>query len=317
VLFINFDENDGYFDHVPPPVPPRPPGGEGDDWYDGRPIGLATRVPMTVVSPWTIGGHVCSEVFDHTSVIRFLERWAGIEEPNISDWRRAACGDLTAAFDFDRQGRPPRLEEPGPVPAPIARWHPGAPADAEMPRQERGRRPMRALPYAPGVSALVDRRGRLELTLRNRGESSAHFAVYPYGGELEFPLQVDVAREHRARLELPGEEYRLAVQGPNRFSYELEGTRSGARVDVRAAPRRGELAIELENAGSATVDLRLRALGYGRRIVDVRVRPGRTRRVEWDTDRGWYDLEVTAPEDLRFRRRLTGRVEDGRPGLSA
>ena len=87
-LFINFDENDGYFDHVPPPVAPRPASGEGDDWFDGRPIGLGPRVPMTIVSPWTVGGHVCSEVFDHTSVVRFLERWTGVDEPNISPWRR-------------------------------------------------------------------------------------------------------------------------------------------------------------------------------------------------------------------------------------
>jgi phospholipase C len=321
VLFVNFDENDGYFDHVPPPVPPLPPGGEGDDHFEGKPIGLATRVPMTIVSPWTIGGHVCSEVSDHTSVVRFLERWTGVEEPNISPWRRTVCGDLTSAFDFDRQGRPPRLEQPGPVPEPIERWHPGAPADGALPPQERGRRPLRALPYAPGVSALVDGRGRLELTLRNRGDSAAHFAVYPYQGELDVPLHADVAREQRVRLEPPGDAFQLAVQGPNRFWYELAGTRSGAAagVDVRprAVPLRTVLALELENAGEEPVTLRLGALGYGRRRRAVRVRPGRTRSITWDTDRGWYDLEVTADEDGTFRRRLTGRVDNGRAGVSA
>jgi phospholipase C len=318
VLFINFDENDGYFDHVPPPVPPLPPG---EDHFEGRPIGLAVRVPMTVVSPWTVGGYVDSEVFDHTSVVRFLERWTGVEEPNISDWRRTVCGDLTSAFDFERQGRPPRLDQPGPVPEPIARWHPGAPADAELPRQERGRRPARALPYAPSVSALLDRRGRLELTLRNRGRSASHFAVYPYSGELELPLHRDVTREHRERVELAGDGFRLAIQGPNRFWYELAGSRRGAaaQVDVRGrtVPFRSVLALELENAGQREVTLRLRALGYGRHDATVRLRRGRTRTITWDTDDGWYDLEVTADEDRAFRRRLTGRVENGRPGVSA
>jgi phospholipase C len=57
---------------------------------------------MIVVSPWTRGGFVSSQVFDHTSVLRFLEARFGVEEPNISDWRRRTCGDLTSVFDFKR-----------------------------------------------------------------------------------------------------------------------------------------------------------------------------------------------------------------------
>ena len=55
---------------------------------------------MTIVSPWSKGGFVCSQVFDHTSVIRFIETRFGVHEPNITPWRRAVCGDLTTAFDF-------------------------------------------------------------------------------------------------------------------------------------------------------------------------------------------------------------------------
>src|SRR5205085_5303921 len=121
VLLPNFDENDGYFDHVPPPVPRTPAGGNGPDWFNGQPVGLGPRVPMIVVSPWTVGGYVSSEIFDHTSVLRFLERWTGVAEPNISDWRRALCGDLTSAFDFHHAGTPPKLDQPGPVPPPITR----------------------------------------------------------------------------------------------------------------------------------------------------------------------------------------------------
>jgi phospholipase C len=319
VLFINFDENDGYFDHVPPPVPPRPASGEGDDWFGGNPIGLSVRVPMTIVSPWTVGGHVDSQVADHSSVVRFLERWTGVEEPNISDWRRAVCGDLTSAFDFERQGRRPRLEQPGPVPAPIDRWHPDAPEGGRLPNQERGRRPARALPYAPTVSARFDHDGRLRLMLGNDGVRPVPFAIYPYSGELALPKHVDVRRRHTERLRVAGG-YRLAIQGPNRFWYELAGSRLGAaaRVDVRArAVHRGRLQLELENGGGAHVRLRLAALAYGRRDLTVRLRPRETRTVSWETDGGWYDLEVTAREDAAFHRRLTGRVEDGRPGVTA
>ena len=57
-------------------------------------------MPFLAISPWSRGGYICSEVFDHTSVIRFLEKRFGVVEPNISAWRRAVCGDLTSVFDF-------------------------------------------------------------------------------------------------------------------------------------------------------------------------------------------------------------------------
>ncbi|NUL25917.1 phosphocholine-specific phospholipase C, partial [Streptomyces lunaelactis] len=113
-LFITYDENDGFFDHIVPPyVPSGPEQGlsttptaldhfPGKTGYVAGPYGLGPRVPMLVVSPWSTGGYTCSETFDHTSIVRFMERRFGVEEPNISPWRRAVCGDLTSAFDFAR-----------------------------------------------------------------------------------------------------------------------------------------------------------------------------------------------------------------------
>ena len=107
-LFITWDENGGFFDHVPPPVAPAgtqneyltvatlPAAAEGIR----GPIGLGLRVPMLVVSPYSRGGLVCSDTFDHTSVLRFLETRFGVEVPNLSPWRRSATGDLTSAFNF-------------------------------------------------------------------------------------------------------------------------------------------------------------------------------------------------------------------------
>ena len=66
----------------------------------GLPIGLGFRVPAIVVSPWTAGGYVNSDVFDHTSLIRLIEARFGVREPNISSWRRRTCGDLTSVFRF-------------------------------------------------------------------------------------------------------------------------------------------------------------------------------------------------------------------------
>jgi phospholipase C len=66
------------------------------------PIGLGFRVPMLVLSPFSRGGFVCSDTFDHTSLLRFLETRFGVEVPNLSAWRRSVTGDLTSAFNFVR-----------------------------------------------------------------------------------------------------------------------------------------------------------------------------------------------------------------------
>jgi len=96
-FILCYDENDGLFDHVAPPVPPPCTPGE---FVQGVPIGAGFRVPAVIVSPWTAGGWVASERFDHTSVLRFLGKFTGVEEPNISQWRRRTFGDLTSAFRF-------------------------------------------------------------------------------------------------------------------------------------------------------------------------------------------------------------------------
>ena len=97
LFILTYDENDGLFDHVPPPVAPRGTRGE---YVGGEPIGPGFRVPAVVVSPWSAGGRVCSDVLDHTSLIRIIERRFGVREPNISAFRRRTCGDFTSALRF-------------------------------------------------------------------------------------------------------------------------------------------------------------------------------------------------------------------------
>lgn len=107
VFILNYDENDGLFDHVPPPMPP---AGTPGEFVQGVPIGGGFRVPCLIVSPWTAGGWVCSQQLDHTSVIQFLEKVTGVTEPSITDWRRQTFGDMTAAFRFDQPlEKPPVL----------------------------------------------------------------------------------------------------------------------------------------------------------------------------------------------------------------
>jgi phospholipase C len=95
VFILDYDENDGLFDHVPPPVAPAE---TPDEIVDGAPIGPGFRVPALLISPYTQGGWVCSDPFDHTSVIRFLTSRFGVAEPNISAYRSSVLGDLTTAF---------------------------------------------------------------------------------------------------------------------------------------------------------------------------------------------------------------------------
>ena len=109
LFILNYDENDGIFDHV---VPPTPPAGTAHEYIDGLPIGGGFRVPCILISPWTTGGWVSSEPFDHTSTLRFLEQFTGVREPNISDWRRGTFGDLTSALRLKQApGKPPVLPD--------------------------------------------------------------------------------------------------------------------------------------------------------------------------------------------------------------
>ncbi len=121
-LFITYDENGGFFDHVAPPV--AEPGTPGEyltkpdinnNWGEiAGPIGLGFRVPLLVISPFSRGGFLCSDTFDHTSLLRFLETRFGAEVPNLSQWRRETTGDLTAAFNLakpiDTMGKLPKVK---------------------------------------------------------------------------------------------------------------------------------------------------------------------------------------------------------------
>jgi len=144
VFILNYDENDGIFDHVAPLV--APPGTQAE-FVDGLPIGAGFRVPCIIVSPWTTGGWVCSEPLDHTSVLQFLELFTGVREPNLTEWRRRTFGDLTSVFRLgSAQGRPPVLPDTsGPLTA--ARYRsanlpqPAMPSqDQKHPVQEKGQR---------------------------------------------------------------------------------------------------------------------------------------------------------------------------------
>jgi phospholipase C len=332
VFLIMFDENDGFFDHVIPPLPANTPAAGGStvstaeefyteanvatntDSFTPGPYGLGPRVPFLAISPWSRGGWVCSEVFDATSIIRFIEKRFGVNEPHISAWRQAICGDLTSAFDFEQRDTsvpslpstaayvpPDNLRHPDYVPVP--------PTVGALPAQEPGVRPARPLPYdlrADGVIA----DGTATVTFASRGKAGAVFHVTSSSA----PRDYTVGTKEKITGSWPapaGEDIR--VHGPNGFYREF----SGEGPDVKATPVGDRLELVITNKSSAAVRLTL-ASAYDGKRSDVKVRPGSTVTLTAPAafGTGWYDVSVTSDADPGYLRRLAGHVETGRPSVS-
>jgi phospholipase C len=266
------------------------------------PIGLGPRVPMLVASPFSRGGHVCSQVFDHTSVIRFMEALTGVIEPNISGWRRCVCGDLMSAFDFTATSV--AMSAP-----------PSAPREG---LQEAGTRPARALPYQPNANATVAG-DRLRLTLGNDGASSVHMTVHAHAAAA--PRRFDLAQfEHvHDSIAVQGA-YDVAIHGPNGFLRHFAGNASPT-IDVHCeydftteARVRLTLANRIGDEGIVTIKPNAYDNGADR-IVPLA--SGASATQVWDVETssdGWYDFTVIGDNNLRWR--FAGHVELGRGSVS-
>ncbi|MFF3311772.1 phosphocholine-specific phospholipase C [Streptomyces sp. NPDC002952] len=337
-LFITYDENDGFFDHVVPPFPPhnadqgKSTVDVGPDLYQGDarrpagPYGLGQRVPMIVVSPWSKGGYVCSETLDHTSIIRFMERRFGVHEPNISPWRRTVCGDLSSAFDFSRKdARPVALPDTDGYEPPDHERHPDyvptPPANPVLPKQERGSRPARPLKYAPLVDGSLDAAtGRFTLAFASGAKAGAAFLVTSGNrtdGPWSYTTEAGKTVSDTWNSAYSGGSYDLTVHGPNGFLRTFRGPGKAAGPEVTARHAGDDLELAFTNKGSKAVTLRL-GDGYGGRARTFHVRAGATVRhtVDLRASRRWYDLSVTSEADPAYLRRFAGHVENGRPGVS-
>jgi phospholipase C len=349
VLFQCFDENDGMFDHVPPPAPPSYnadgtlAGGAtldlkgeyfsdperkhllAEDRISGtvRPWGLGPRVPMYVISPWSKGGWVNSQVFDHTSVAQFLEKRFDVTVPGIGAWHRSVCGDLTSAFDFSSPDdeQPPVLPDTRGSASLVAMAQrlpkPVAPAVPERPFQEAGVRPSRALPYDLAVESEVGQDG-IALSFRNDGQGGAVFHVYDKRHLDRIPRRYTVEAQKSLRGEWQGADYDLWVLGPNGFVRAFAGKASGAHVEAHLQPRPMSRAIEIRvtNKGISRQRLFLHSPVYkplGSRVIVVP--PGGAKSVVLNVagSGNWYDLTISADN---FVRRFAGRVETGKHGVS-
>ncbi|KIZ14770.1 phosphocholine-specific phospholipase C [Streptomyces natalensis] len=339
-LFITYDENDGYFDHVLPPFPPADANQglstvdssldhfSGNAGYTAGPYGLGQRVPMLVVSPWSTGGYVCSEVLDHTSIIRFMEQRFGVHEPNISPWRRAICGDLTAAFDFG-------LDNPKPAPLPDTHAYqppdnkrhdsyvPKPPANPVLPKQETGSRPTRPLRYAPltdGAGSPGD--GKYTLTFSAGDKAGACFTVTAGNrgdGPWTYTTQAGKKISDTWNTKYSNGVYDLTVHGPNGFFRVFKGTgkTAGPEVTARHDAATGNVTLTMTNTAGADCHLTVtNAYGGASETFTVRVGATVKHTVDLRASKRWYDVSVSSDGDFSYLRRFAGHVENGQPGVS-
>ncbi|OTG82925.1 phosphocholine-specific phospholipase C [Acinetobacter sp. ANC 4648] len=367
VVLINFDENDGYFDHMPSPSAPSlqtdktyagkstlsdaemqyeyfvhdaPFGSTKQPKKDNAVYGPGPRVPLFVISPWSRGGWVNSQVFDHTSVLMFLEQRFGVKETNISPYRRAICGDLSSTFNFKTPNEEPLPQLSGKqtrdqadqlrqsqqsLPAvPI-------PSDIKLPIQQSGIRPSRALPYELHTSARCETDGHVELLFSNTGIQGAVFHVYDKLNLTRIPRRYvveagksidDVWNVNKDNLGM----YDLWVIGPNGFHRHFKGD-INKLTDVQVSPEirvcydilNGHVYVDLLNHGLKDTEFSVTPVAYRTDpLQKILVKAGQTVTQHWGLkDVGyWYDFAVTCNSDPKFYRRFAGRVEIGEHSVS-
>ncbi|MET9400469.1 phosphocholine-specific phospholipase C [Kitasatospora sp. NPDC002965] len=277
------------------------------------PMGLGVRVPMIVVSPWTRGGVVDSTVYDHTSVLRFLEQRFGIQEPNISPWRRSVCGDLTNLFDFsgrdprwpqlpDTSGNRQKVVDTGKLPAPTV------PNPQTFPQQQRGTRAARPAPYNLLVKPRL-KGDQLTVDFVNQGKQGAVFAVYPAPGVAPRHYTVG-AKSRLSDVWTVGQDgYDLRVHGPNGAFWHLRGDLASTYEISLSEEQNGKvLEVDVINRSRTAQTFLVGDLAYGDGLREVRVAAGDDKTVNVKVGpEGWYDVAVGLRGDVSFRRRIAGR----------
>ncbi|AZP11954.1 phosphocholine-specific phospholipase C [Undibacterium parvum] len=362
VFIVNFDENDGFFDHVPAPAVPsysfwsenpslRKQAGKSSVDTTGeyhhhkspqddnglhlhRPYGLGARVPCYVISPWSKGGWVNSQVFDHTSILRFIAKRFGVEEPNISPWRSAVCGDLSSAFNFAEPDDasffsqfPLTKERAERAQALPGRKLPILFSRGDLPQQASGIRPSRALPYQLNCQDQCERlKHSLTIDFINQGEQAAVFHVYDKKHLLLMPRRYTVAAGQQLSdswyvSDLLKGEYDIWLLGPNGFHRHFRGNimQASAKPELRYDPANGEIVFHLHNSGNSNLHYKISANAYfpGQQW-NATVAAGQQQQIsiKLSNSGNWYDFTVSCSEYPTYIRRFAGRMETGLATIS-
>lgn len=288
---------------------------------------------MMVISPWSKGGYVNSQVFDHTSLIRFLERRFGVIEPNITKWRRTVTGDLTSAFNFaspnDGISSLPDTASYEPPAQDVANatrypdYVPTPPVNQALPEQEPGTRPARALPYEFHVHGEVVT-GGVQLYFRNSGRAGAAFQVRSGNGQTGPWMYTLGAGDSTSDSfgSTGAASYDYSVYGPNGFFRSFAGSLSpnSANLGVTAIyddDNSAGIVLILRNHGSNAVKVSVFDAYSGKTHVQ-RLHPHDSASFvsSLRQSAGWYDLTITVDSDPTFSRQLAGHVETGRTSTS-
>jgi phospholipase C len=386
IFILCYDENDGYFDHVPPfvsPTPNDPSTGKVSKGIDlnaeyvsleddlkrkagsyarGGPIGLGYRVPLVIASPWSRGGAVCSQVFDHTSILMFLEKFLShktgkeIKESNISTWRRAVCGDLTSTFmpyngekhvlptfverdEFVESIHKAKFKQPPSdfrtLSADEIQSANRTPASSKLPRQEKGTRTSRSLPYELYVNGKVTNDKKFEMKFEvgkdifGDRSAGAPFQVYSYGSSFSNRSYAvtpgDALMDSWTTNDFSEGRYHFKVHGPNGFFREFKGSTNDPGLDVSCTYEKdsknkltGNIEMLIGNRSSKSITMRVTD-GYGKQSpLSKKIGAGEkaTIRVVSAKSSGWYDSLVTIDGNAMFENRFSGRVETGNDSIS-
>jgi len=348
VFIINYDEADGSFDHILPPTVPAGPAygastvnieneiatGSGEPQpIQSDPIGLGQRVPFLVISPWSKGGFVNSQVCDHTSVIQFIEKRFGVFEPNISPWRRAVAGDLTSMFNFaNPNGQISNLPSTGGFLPPVDELAGGnantfipslGTVTLGVPKQEQGIRPARAVPYEMNVFATVDAfTNTVFLQFFNVGPATVVFQVRSGNpADLVRTYTVEPGKQLSDTWNETGN-YDLSVYGPNGFVRYFKGSVSSAAAALGVSSKyntfgQGSIGVSITNVAGSPAEVSVLNAYTGNTVTRL-LQAGKTFEDDLSLQQffGWYDLIVTVAGDSTFNYRLAGHVETGRDSFS-
>ena len=376
IFILTYDENDGYFDHIPPFTAPHPNNKETGRVSQGistttefvtdksqqssqpedvrlSPIGLGYRVPMVIASPWSRGGWVNSQVFDHTSSLQFLEKFLSkkfnrkIHEPNISSWRRTICGDLTSVFrryDGEEIQKPEFLDRNEFIEAihraqfrnPPSNFNKVSKTDPEslksiLPEQEKGTRNANALPYelyADGRPGDDKKTFMIRMQAANKTHGSrsagAPFNVYAPGRFKNEQMKAwsyavkagDVLTETWNTTDFENGNYHLRVYGPNGFYREFKGGPHDPDIEVTADVFKNTLRIRFRNNSNRVMQVKITDNSYGAKEFVGSAPPSKfiSSYIDVSKSHGWYDISVTVNGNEAFKQTFAGRIENGRPG---